>query len=68
MHNIVSKLFDPLGIIEPFSVKGKILLQELWKMKLGWDDAIPLQSVEDWRKWIKDIPLIDQFTIKRRYF
>ena len=43
-------------------------MQELWKMKLGWDDNIPLQNVEEWRKWIKDIPLIDQFTIKRRYF
>ena len=35
------KLFDPFGILSPFSVLAKIYLRETWSTKLGWDDALP---------------------------
>ncbi|XP_046806059.1 uncharacterized protein LOC124419697 [Lucilia cuprina] len=49
----VAKLFDPLGLIGPVTVKTKMLLQDLWKLKLDWDDKIPEQMTENWLK-IKD--------------
>jgi len=32
--SVTSKLFDPLGLPSPLIIKGRILLQELWLLKL----------------------------------
>ena len=34
----ISKVFDPCGILTPFLVTGKILMQDLWRKGLEWDD------------------------------
>ena len=28
--SIAAKVFDPLGLLEPFTVRAKMMLQELW--------------------------------------
>ena len=38
----ISRLFDPLGLAAAVTIKAKIALQEIWKMKnIGWDDPLP---------------------------
>lgn len=37
----IAKLFDPLGFLSPIIVTAKILIQELWTLKLNWDDPLP---------------------------
>ena len=39
--SVVTSLFDPLGFLSPFVFSAKILLQELWRDKLRWDQKIP---------------------------
>jgi hypothetical protein len=36
----VSSVYDPLGFIAPFIPKAKQILQELCKLKCGWDKVI----------------------------
>ncbi|XP_003739321.1 uncharacterized protein LOC100898489 [Galendromus occidentalis] len=38
----LAQVFDPLGIISPIVISSKIIFQDLWKEKIGWDD--PLQG------------------------
>jgi hypothetical protein len=38
---IVMSLFDPLGFISHFTIKGRILLQRIWRSEIGWDDKLP---------------------------
>ena len=42
--------FDPLGLLTPLIVKGKILLRRLYgpDFTLGWDDALPEDKLEPW--------------------
>ena len=40
LHSIAS-LYDPLGLVTPFVLAGKILLQQAWKTGLDWDDPCP---------------------------
>ena len=39
-----AKVFDPLGLLQPVTVAAKILIQELWKENIDWDDPLPTFS------------------------
>lgn len=36
----LAKCFDPLGFVNPVTVRGKMLMRDMWKAGLGWDDEI----------------------------
>jgi hypothetical protein len=35
----ISKAFDPLGLVSPLTVRGKLPLRDLWALKLEWVSA-----------------------------
>ncbi|KAL5009405.1 hypothetical protein ScPMuIL_014986 [Solemya velum] len=45
-----SRIFDPLGILSPITVKAKILLQTLWKQNFGWDEHLPKRIETEWKE------------------
>ena len=46
----VTSVFDPLGLVTPFVLVGKRILQELCRDGVGWDDEIPDESRPQWEK------------------
>ena len=46
----VASIFDPAGFVAPFLVTGKIFLQELWWLKVDWDDRITNSQDKQWEK------------------
>jgi len=55
----IAKVFDPLGLLAPVTITAKILIQELWSLKLGWDDSLPLPTSTKWIQFtnlFQDIP------------
>lgn len=46
----VASLYDPLGWIAPVVIKAKIVLQQLWKQNLGWDDNLSPTTTGEWMK------------------
>ena len=40
--SLASRMFDPMGLISPFTVRAKILFQELWRRGLEWDMSMVL--------------------------
>ena len=39
-HEQIEKIFDPLGYVAPILVKFKVVIQDLWSKKLGWDSIL----------------------------
>ncbi|GFY63214.1 integrase catalytic domain-containing protein [Trichonephila inaurata madagascariensis] len=39
--SVVGRIFDPIGILGPFVIKLKCLLQELWTLGVEWDSELP---------------------------
>ncbi|XP_033097347.1 uncharacterized protein LOC117101487 [Anneissia japonica] len=51
----INGIYDPLGLISPFTVKGKILLRKIWGEKLGWDDTLPDAMREQWFQFFNEL-------------
>ena len=43
-----AKVFDPLSWLAPVTIRPKILLQKIWKTKIGWDDPLPSSLIKKW--------------------
>ena len=63
----VSSLFDALGFLSPFVFSAKILLQELWREKLPWDQQIPEPCLSQWQRWLEELPHVITISIPRCY-
>lgn len=51
----IATIFDPLGFISPFIVRGKVLLQELWVAGVDWDDPVPDSIRSKVSQWVGEI-------------
>ncbi|XP_028982670.1 uncharacterized protein LOC107048746 [Diachasma alloeum] len=61
----IAQIFDPLGFIAPVVVQGKILLQDLWRLKLKWDDPLPDEYVQRWKTFRENLNDLDRVTVPR---
>ncbi|XP_063827161.1 uncharacterized protein LOC135076671 [Ostrinia nubilalis] len=67
MLRVVMSIFDVYGFLSPFTIQGKIMLQDTWRLRVGWDDSIPSDLFNRWLKWIKLLQLIDKIRVPRCY-
>ena len=63
--SLASKMFDPLGLISPFTVRAKILFQELWLKGLLWDDPLDSEIKAKWLHWKSELLQLKGVTIPR---
>lgn len=63
--SVVSSVYDPLGFVAPFVLQVKILLQDLCRKNLGWDDRIPEKDLQRWTSWLEELPKLEQFSVER---
>ena len=65
--SVLASVYDPLGIVGPFTLPAKILLQRLSKAKLDWDVEIPQEAKSTWDSWLTALPKLNGFSIPRVY-
>ena len=58
-------IFDPLGLISPFVVRARVIMQEVWKQKLTWDEVLPLNIQSVWMEWLNQVFAIPDIKIPR---
>lgn len=61
----ISRIFDPLGLVTPITLIGKMIFQELWKTKQGWDEPVGGQLLQDWRGFLNDIASVNKICVPR---
>ena len=42
----VSKVFDPLCLFLPVTIRGRLLMRQTWEKEIGWDDTLPSDFVK----------------------
>ena len=67
--SLVSKVFDPIGLVAPFTVGARLLLKDIWRVSgQHWDEELPKDSVERFLEWSLELPKLAEITIPRSYF
>ena len=61
----IASSFDPLGLVGPVLVTGKLIFQECTRLKLGWDDAVPYEIRNKWLKWLDSLTELCSVKIPR---
>ena len=65
--SLAAKLFDLIGLIAPFFVRSKLILQSLWTKGVGWDEEIPMEVSLKWNQWIQELSELEHLRIPRCY-
>ena len=65
--SVVSAVFDPLGLVSPFVLKGKLLLRDLCREDLGWDEPVPEVAANAWNEWIASMLALKNVSVPRCY-
>ncbi|XP_058452848.1 uncharacterized protein LOC131431259 [Malaya genurostris] len=66
--SILMSIYDPLGLITNFLMPLKLLLQEIWRSGISWDDLIEDQHLQKWIIWKSYLPQASSVRIPRCYF
>ncbi|XP_058827306.1 uncharacterized protein LOC131687250 [Topomyia yanbarensis] len=60
-------IYDPLGLIAHYLMYLKVLLQEIWRTGVNWDEKVNQTSFDKWQTWLKLLPEIENLQIPRCY-
>nr|XP_042913479.1 uncharacterized protein LOC122273488 [Parasteatoda tepidariorum] len=61
-------LFDPIGLMNPFSIRIKPLLQQIWEKGISWEECIPTEIKDTFLDWYNELKIIRNLEIPRQYF
>lgn len=64
---VVASVYDPVGLISPFTLLAKIILQDLWSVQRDWDTPLDAEESRRWAAWLAELPQISAITIPRWY-
>ncbi|XP_055584843.1 uncharacterized protein LOC129737708 [Uranotaenia lowii] len=61
-------LFDPLGLLSPYMIHGKLIIQDLWRSGVQWDERMYDAEYGKWIRWTRLLRKIAELQIPRHYF
>ena len=63
--SILSKIFDPLGLVGAIIIRAKIIMQQLWIQKTDWDQEVSPEIYEKWKQFYNDLPYLNNLQVPR---
>ncbi|KAL0871500.1 hypothetical protein ABMA27_005218 [Loxostege sticticalis] len=49
------RVFDPLGVLAPSTIKARIIFQVVWRRGIDWDQELPQDLSTKWKAWLADV-------------
>ena len=63
--SVAGRLFDPLGLVAPVTILGKLIVQELWRRGVEWDDPIPSEVEIEWESYLQHLNQVGAIRVPR---
>lgn len=61
----IAQIYDPLGLLSPFIITSKILIQKLWRLRLDWDTEVPSEFKSSFLKFQQSLSNFSNLSIPR---
>ena len=66
--SLVSKVFDPVGLVAPFTVTARLLVKDIWRLSgQDWDKVLPDDMIDRFSAWSSDLPKLGNLTVARSF-
>ncbi|XP_049874500.1 uncharacterized protein LOC126372695 [Pectinophora gossypiella] len=62
----VARIYDPLGWLTPVVLIAKLLIQDLWRRQLDWDESVPADVSQQWQNFVSELQNLTEVRIPRR--
>ena len=63
--SLLARIYDLLGLLTSFTVLAKCLFQEMWALKLEWDDVLPDDAAELFCIWMEGCRKLQKVKVGR---
>ena len=67
MLSVVSSIYDPLGLVSPFILEGRQIVQKLCFGKLNWDEPVNEDVKQHWQNWMCKLKSLKNIKLNRCY-
>jgi hypothetical protein len=57
----LAKIYDPIGVVSPTTLAGKLIYRNVCDLKIPWDASVPSELSHKWEKWHDGLPDSEQF-------
>ncbi|XP_055633459.1 uncharacterized protein LOC129773830 [Toxorhynchites rutilus septentrionalis] len=61
----VAKFYDPLGLFSPVIVLAKLLVQQIWRTKAGWDESVDTELTQKWNLLLCSLSQLNRIKVPR---
>ena len=61
----LSTVFDPLGVLAPYTLPVQCLIQMLWRKNKGWDEPLDEEDQRICEDWLGDLVKMSEFELPR---
>ena len=68
MASQLASQFDPLGMASPFILGARLILQKVSTSGADWNDVLPVDVKDKWRKWLSSLSKLSDISIPRYCF
>lgn len=65
--SVSMSLFDPYGLLADFTLEPKLIVQDLWRIKVGWDEPAPEHLAKRWESWRREVERTKLLRVPRCY-
>ena len=67
--SMIGQASDPLGLLQPFLLPARRVLQQACRAGLTWDELVSSAGVgiKEWDKWIEALPCLESVSIPRSF-
>ncbi|XP_067945305.1 uncharacterized protein [Watersipora subatra] len=63
--SVISQLYDPLGLLAPFTLLGKNIMQKACQSSVEWDEEVPSDIKTEWMTWMESLSDLEKLKISR---
>ena len=65
--SVMSSVYDPIGILAPFTIRAKMLFQDEVRRRKGWDHPLTAANHSSWARWLSELDELGGLHIDRCY-